>query len=240
MRPATLRPATLPLALAALIATLPLAADAQTGRDAADWSGRYFGTIPCADCPGIEMDLSLSDGGVYALAETYLDAGTPPTVTEGVFSWDASGTVITLEGDGRKFRIDKTTATMLGADGTPGGPDYTLTEADVFVSPGQQLVVLPGTDGGEAVDDAGKAHVSFTALHNFDAVQTGGYRSMHVTYDINCTDKTFETPGVAYFEKPDAQGALIDESQENTATPLPLPAGDDVLTKAARAYCPAG
>lgn len=51
--------------------------------------GLFKGVLPCADCPGIETELSLyhaniyTDEGTYRLKLTYLDRNVKPLVTEG-------------------------------------------------------------------------------------------------------------------------------------------------------------
>lgn len=35
--------------------------------------GAYTGTLPCADCPGIETDLTLNEDGTYTLLSEYLE-----------------------------------------------------------------------------------------------------------------------------------------------------------------------
>ncbi len=38
-----------------------------------DYQGTYTGVLPAADCPGIEMRLTLDDDGRYTLDEQYID-----------------------------------------------------------------------------------------------------------------------------------------------------------------------
>jgi copper homeostasis protein (lipoprotein) len=51
--------------------------------------GTFQGTLPCADCPGIQTELSLyhpnlyTDEGTYVLKLTYLDRAVEPIVTQG-------------------------------------------------------------------------------------------------------------------------------------------------------------
>lgn len=77
-----------------------------TSQTALDWAGHYEGTLPCADCVGIETVLELRDDGSYALHETYIDRG-GPFVHEGHFVWAADGGSITLDaaGDGRRYKV---------------------------------------------------------------------------------------------------------------------------------------
>lgn len=73
---------------------------------ALDYAGDYKGQIPCADCSGIDVELTLSADNNYIYQMTYLDVkGKDETTTEkGRFTWNKAGQVVTL-------------------DGTTGGPD---------------------------------------------------------------------------------------------------------------------
>ncbi|MCA0934415.1 copper resistance protein NlpE N-terminal domain-containing protein [Vibrio alginolyticus] len=64
--------------------------------NALDWSGTYLGTIPCADCPGIDISITLNQDGTYKLEQTYQDRDTAPLTSEGQFIWNESKDTITL------------------------------------------------------------------------------------------------------------------------------------------------
>ncbi|MFC3879941.1 copper resistance protein NlpE [Algoriphagus namhaensis] len=66
-----------------------------------DWNGTYKGTIPCADCEGIETTLTLNTDLTYVLVTNYL--GRNDALEErnsGSFTWGESGSKITLENTG--------------------------------------------------------------------------------------------------------------------------------------------
>jgi copper homeostasis protein (lipoprotein) len=57
----------------------------------------YSGTLPCADCMGIRMQLNLYAGGGYMLASTYLRDGRDETVYDiGAYSLSADSTKLML------------------------------------------------------------------------------------------------------------------------------------------------
>jgi copper homeostasis protein (lipoprotein) len=98
-------PAT-PAAAAAPVATAepaPVAAESARASTAADvpfdvkgFAGTFRGTLPCADCPGIDTTISLKPDGTYALHEVY--QGKPG-------SFDGDGTW-TAEENGQRVRLD--------------------------------------------------------------------------------------------------------------------------------------
>ncbi|WP_297338492.1 copper resistance protein NlpE [Algoriphagus sp.] len=66
---------------------------------ALDWAGIYKGTLPCADCEGIETELALNQDGTYSYKTNYL--GKNDALEEeytGKFTWDEQGRTIQLEG----------------------------------------------------------------------------------------------------------------------------------------------
>lgn len=66
--------------------------------DAANWQGTYQGTLPCADCAGIDYTLTLNEDQSYSLVQAYQGKeGAEPTTSEGKFHWNDTGSVITLE-----------------------------------------------------------------------------------------------------------------------------------------------
>ena len=108
-------------------------APAPEGLDVRAFAGSFSGTIPCADCPGIDATLTLEADGSYATHDVYQERDT---------SFDSSGTW-TVEEAGRRIRLDPNSKDeqdrlyevvsndelrMLDADGNPieSGLNYTL------------------------------------------------------------------------------------------------------------------
>jgi heat shock protein HslJ len=117
----------LPAALLAALLTagLPslqaMAADpAHNSRNALDWAGVYEGVTPCADCPGIEMRLTLHPDGRFELRTRYLERDVAPRIAQGTFGWDASGGTITLGGQGlgQQFRVGEGRLLQMNHDGS--------------------------------------------------------------------------------------------------------------------------
>ena len=81
---------------------------AHNAQGSLDWAGDYQGTLPCADCEGIKTQLTLNANSTYNLTETYLGKGDDhPFKSSGQFSFDNTGSVITLDqnGDQRKYFV---------------------------------------------------------------------------------------------------------------------------------------
>ena len=93
---------------------------AHNSRNALDWAGVYEGVMPCADCPGIRMRLTLYKDSRFELSTQYLDRQPVPQVVQGSFSWDAAGSTITLggAGGGQRFRVGEGRLLQMNADGS--------------------------------------------------------------------------------------------------------------------------
>jgi len=92
---------------------------AHNSRNSLDWPGVYTGTVPCADCEGIATTIRLNAEGSYERELLYLGKSDTPTRDTGMFSWDDSGSIVTLQptqgevqlyqvGENRLFHLDRT------------------------------------------------------------------------------------------------------------------------------------
>ena len=112
----------------------PALTDAHNARNSLDWAGAYEGTLPCADCPGIQTRLVLTAHGGYELQTCYLDRQPHPNVVRGTFSWQPDGSTIRLDkaGDGQRYFVAEGRLIQLYQDGSrptgPLAPHYELTQ----------------------------------------------------------------------------------------------------------------
>lgn len=69
-----------------------------TTRNSVDYAGTYKGVIPCADCEGIEVELTINMDSSYTHSMKYLGKGDEkPVIKAGKYVWIDGGT-IQLEG----------------------------------------------------------------------------------------------------------------------------------------------
>ncbi len=83
------------------IANVPVKvpADSHNSQNSLDWQGTYKGITPCADCEGIETDITLNTDLTFVIKTKYLGKGDGKIFEEkGVFSWDKTGGIIYLDG----------------------------------------------------------------------------------------------------------------------------------------------
>ena len=68
-----------------------------TSENALDWNGQYKGTLPCADCEGMETTLTLKSDGTYIKSVVYLGKNDKPFIDKGNFLWNDEGTIVMLD-----------------------------------------------------------------------------------------------------------------------------------------------
>ncbi|MGN7709278.1 MULTISPECIES: copper resistance protein NlpE [unclassified Chryseobacterium] len=99
-----------------------------TSENALDWAGTYEATIPCADCPGIKTSLTLNNDKTFSISEEYLDRNSK-NQDKGSFTWDATGTMITLKGKtaNYKYKVGENMLFQLDMEGKEiDGPNKDL------------------------------------------------------------------------------------------------------------------
>ncbi|MBO0938121.1 copper resistance protein NlpE N-terminal domain-containing protein [Fibrella sp. HMF5335] len=93
-----------------------------TSRKKLDYQGVYRGTLPCAGCTGIRLEVDLRSDSTYQLTTTYLGKGDEkPIIKRGTFSWNKADSLITLQGvtdQPNKYLVGNNTISQLDMDGT--------------------------------------------------------------------------------------------------------------------------
>ena len=93
--------------------------DMHNSQNSLDWAGTYEGLLPCADCPGIEMQVELNYDNSYRMQTVYQDRDVE-THSEGSFDWDQAGGNIylqTRDGDRYIFKVQEGSLRMLDQEG---------------------------------------------------------------------------------------------------------------------------
>lgn len=94
--------------------------------------GSYEGMIPCADCPGIKVELSLDNKDNYTKKMTYIDREPDNTfITSGRFTWNDKEKIIRLGGndDGEIYKAKGESLLMLDRQGN----EITGSNADRYI-----------------------------------------------------------------------------------------------------------
>ena len=61
--------------------------DMHTSETALDWEGTYTGTLPCADCEGIKVTITLNKDQTFVSKDIYLGKEDGNTDSRGYFKW---------------------------------------------------------------------------------------------------------------------------------------------------------
>ena len=90
--------------------------------DARALAGSYSGTLPCADCPGIDETLVLSADGSFVLTDTYRERPGAANVVQGTWTLEAGGTRLRLDPGSKdaadkSYEVDGDGLRILGGDG---------------------------------------------------------------------------------------------------------------------------
>lgn len=94
--------------------------DSHTSQFALDWVGAYEGTLPCADCEGIETVVELKENQTYVAHYKYLGKANDDQYSEeGTFTWDDTGTNITLESENEitQYKVGENQLFLLTEEG---------------------------------------------------------------------------------------------------------------------------
>jgi len=106
--------------------------DIHTSQNSLDYLGRYKGVLPCADCPGIETTLELTEDFHYSLTQVYQERNVKPLTETGTFRWNPKGDGIILSGSGDRptqYKVQENKLVQLDVSGN----EITGTLADKFV-----------------------------------------------------------------------------------------------------------
>lgn len=84
-----------------------------------DYEGTYKGTLPTASGEGMQVTISLEKDNKFSKEVLYVGKETTPTKTAGVYKWDTTGSIITLEGEvaPNQYFVGENTLTQLDVDG---------------------------------------------------------------------------------------------------------------------------
>ena len=72
--------------------------DGHNSSNSLDVAGEYKGTLPCADCEGIDIKITLTKDKSYVKQTKYLGKDGRVFEEKGYYTWNSDGNTITLSG----------------------------------------------------------------------------------------------------------------------------------------------
>jgi heat shock protein HslJ len=96
--------------------------DMHTSRNSIDWIGTFEGLLPCSDCAGVLMRVTLHEKGSFALEERRVDAAFAQIASQGEVVWEAGDNTISLgtQAGVRRFAVGEGGLQLLQGDQTRG------------------------------------------------------------------------------------------------------------------------
>ncbi|MDR0228335.1 MAG: copper resistance protein NlpE [Flavobacteriaceae bacterium] len=93
--------------------------DEHTAEKSLDWAGTYAGTLPCASCPGMDTTIVLNEDGTFARTTVYQEKKDGKVEDKGSFTWDATGSIITLKAgeEATMYKVQEGSLLMLDQEG---------------------------------------------------------------------------------------------------------------------------
>ena len=69
---------------------------AHNAKNSIDYVGTYKGILPCADCHGLETEITINENSTFCIKTKYQGKGDKIYVQKGNFNWNKKGTIIIL------------------------------------------------------------------------------------------------------------------------------------------------
>jgi heat shock protein HslJ len=183
--------------------------DSPTSESSLDWEGTYIGTLPCADCEGIERTITIK-GQNFVSKDNYLGKKDGVFDTQGYIKWIDNGQTILLSDDnGTSYLVGENTLTQLDKSGNKVTGEladfYILKKQNVskneeiaFTDTKWKLVKLMGKD----ITDS-EAFISFATEEN-RVFGNSGCNTFNGSYKIeNNTQITFSKVASTMMACPD-------------------------------------
>jgi len=176
---------------------------ADNSQNSLDWQGTYYGSLPCADCPGIETVVTLNANGTYRMTSHYKEANEGDLSYAGQFQWTKDGSSVILNnadgnGNSRTLKVGENKLFWLDATGKAVTGDlagnYTLQKVNsAIVEKYWKLVEL----FGEPVRQEGGMTNAFMTLHAIGNRVNGnlGCNSFFGAYELNENQIKFSQVG---------------------------------------------
>lgn len=93
---------------------------AHNAKNSLDFIGTYKGILPCADCQGLETEITINENETFSIKSKYLGKGEKVFVQKGHFTWNKKGTTIILtdvENAPNQYFVGENTLTQLDMSG---------------------------------------------------------------------------------------------------------------------------
>ena len=157
-----------------------------------DWDGVYSGIIPCADCEGIEIEITLTQDMEYEMITRYIGQSDESITEKGQFQWQGNniellGKTKHSQSETKFIKVEENQLRMLDTEGKI--IEGNLSEQYVLKKEGNvavenkrwQLVEL----GGQPINSSSDTHYLIFHSHNNKLEAKANCNTMQFEYKIS-------------------------------------------------------
>ena len=175
---------------------------AHNSQNSLDWDGIYRGTLPCADCQGIQTPIYLNKDQTYTIKTKYLGRENNEQETSGKFTWNKEGNIIQLENTGGspgKYKVKEGALVHLDNEGKKitgaNASNYLLTKGAYAIAERYwKLVELYGKPVTMDESFIKEPHIIFRdSSGRYNA--NGGCNGFSGKYEVSGYNRSRITPG---------------------------------------------
>lgn len=90
--------------------------DSHSAKNSIDYVGTYIGILPCADCHGLETELTINENSTFSIKTKYQGKGDKIYMQKGHFAWNKKGNTIILtdvKNGANQYFVGENTLTQL-------------------------------------------------------------------------------------------------------------------------------
>lgn len=95
-------------------------ANSHNAKNSLDYIGTYKGILPCADCEGLDTEITINENSTFSIKTKYVGKGDKIFELKGNFDWNRSGNMIILrqvKNGPNKYLVGENTLTQLDLSG---------------------------------------------------------------------------------------------------------------------------
>lgn len=95
-------------------------ANSHNAKNSLDYIGTYKGILPCADCDGLDTEITINENSTFSIKTKYVGKGDKIFELKGNFDWNKSGNMIILrevKNGPNKYFVGENTLTQLDLSG---------------------------------------------------------------------------------------------------------------------------
>lgn len=170
-------------------------------RNSVDWIGTYVGTLPCADCEGLKIQIVLSGDDTFEISSLYSGKSDEIMIQKGRIRWDGSGGIVILGNDDNQFRVGENKLFKLDRSGKKiesSQPDqYTLKKIMFDEKITEKYWKLIELNGKAVKVTPGQQREAYMILKDQEnrVNGNGGCNSFFGTYELNGNSIRFKGIG---------------------------------------------